>query len=96
VNVSYIVSRIEKTFQSKQLERKNCGNSLSDHPWTASYAVGLAAVGIGAHHAGLELSDKRLVEELFINRVLRVVVATSVSWTFAYIFHSECSFRHLF
>jgi ATP-dependent DNA helicase HFM1/MER3 len=40
--------------------------------------VELAAAGIGAHHAGLDLSDKRLVEELFINRVLRVVVATSV------------------
>ncbi|KAI0306724.1 P-loop containing nucleoside triphosphate hydrolase protein, partial [Multifurca ochricompacta] len=37
----------------------------------------LAAAGIGAHHAGLELSDKRSVEELFMNRVLRVVVATS-------------------
>ncbi|KAH9966525.1 P-loop containing nucleoside triphosphate hydrolase protein [Russula dissimulans] len=37
----------------------------------------LAAGGIGAHHAGLELSDKRLVEELFMNRILRVVVATS-------------------
>jgi ATP-dependent DNA helicase HFM1/MER3 len=41
-------------------------------------AVELAAAGIGAHHAGLELSDKRLVEELFMNKVLRVVVATSV------------------
>ena len=66
-------------FQNKHLERKNCGNSLSEQTWTTPYAVGLAAVGIGAHHAGLELSDKRLVEELFINRVLRVVVATSVS-----------------
>ncbi|KAH9001412.1 Sec63 Brl domain-containing protein [Lactarius akahatsu] len=37
----------------------------------------LAAAGIGAHHAGLELSDKRLVEELFTNRILRVIVATS-------------------
>ncbi|KAI9460032.1 P-loop containing nucleoside triphosphate hydrolase protein [Russula earlei] len=37
----------------------------------------LAAAGIGAHHAGLELSDKRVVEELFLNKVLRVVVATS-------------------
>ncbi|KAI0273477.1 Sec63 Brl domain-containing protein [Gloeopeniophorella convolvens] len=37
----------------------------------------LAAAGIGAHHAGLELADKRLVEELFLNKVLRVVVATS-------------------
>jgi len=41
----------------------------------------LAAAGIGAHHAGLELSDKRLVEELFLNRILRVVVATSVGWS---------------
>jgi replicative superfamily II helicase len=47
-----------------------------------SIIVGLAAAGIGAHHAGLELSDKRLVEELFMSRVLRVVVATSVSWSF--------------
>ncbi|KAH9005003.1 P-loop containing nucleoside triphosphate hydrolase protein [Lactarius hatsudake] len=39
--------------------------------------VELAAAGIGAHHAGLELSDKRLVEELFTNRILRVIVATS-------------------
>ena len=38
------------------------------------------AAGIGAHHAGLELPDKRLVEELFMNRILRVVVATSVCW----------------
>ncbi|KAH9060008.1 P-loop containing nucleoside triphosphate hydrolase protein [Lactarius vividus] len=37
----------------------------------------LAAAGIGAHHAGLELSDKRLVEELFTNRILRIIVATS-------------------
>jgi superfamily II RNA helicase len=45
---------------------------------TSHHNVGLAAAGIGAHHAGLELSDKRLVEELFMNRVLRVVAATSV------------------
>jgi hypothetical protein len=43
-----------------------------------SLGVELAAAGIGAHHAGLEISDKRLVEELFMNKVLRVVVATSV------------------
>lgn len=50
---------------------------------TAAYfflpiVVELAAAGIGAHHAGLDISDKRLVEELFMDGVLRVVVATSV------------------
>ncbi|KAH9180405.1 P-loop containing nucleoside triphosphate hydrolase protein [Lactarius sanguifluus] len=49
---------------NKQLERKLAASEL-------------AAAGIGAHHAGLELSDKRLVEELFTNRILRVIVATS-------------------
>lgn len=77
---SLYIFRIEKTFQSKQLESKICGNSTSDY-LLPTYPVELAAAGIGAHHAGLELPDKRLVEELFMNRVLRVVVATSVSWT---------------
>jgi replicative superfamily II helicase len=80
-------SRIEKSFQSKQLESKLCRThwqaSISDCLLTAPYSVELAAVGIGAHHAGLEFSDKRLVEELFLNRILRVVVATSVSWIVA-------------
>ncbi len=48
--------------------------------------VELAAAGIGAHHAGLDLSDRRLVEELFTNRVLRVVVATSVCYLLICIF----------
>jgi len=56
-----------------------------------TYPVELAAVGIGAHHAGLDLSDKRLVEELFMSRILRVVVATSVSWTLASIFRGCCN-----
>ncbi|KAH7107592.1 Sec63 Brl domain-containing protein [Auriculariales sp. MPI-PUGE-AT-0066] len=37
----------------------------------------LAAVGIGVHNAGLHYQDRLLVEELFVNRVLRVVCATS-------------------
>ncbi|VDB82695.1 unnamed protein product [Peniophora sp. CBMAI 1063] len=37
----------------------------------------LAAAGIGAHNAGLALEDKRAIEELFINKTLRVVVCTS-------------------
>ncbi|KAI0032811.1 P-loop containing nucleoside triphosphate hydrolase protein, partial [Vararia minispora EC-137] len=39
--------------------------------------IGLVGVGIGAHHAGLSPDDKRAIEELFLNKTLRVVVATS-------------------
>jgi superfamily II RNA helicase len=39
--------------------------------------IELAAAGIGAHNAGLSLEDRRAVEELFLNKILRVVVATS-------------------
>lgn len=38
----------------------------------------LALVGIGVHHAGLTLEDRRCTEELFLSKVLRVVVSTSV------------------
>jgi len=54
----------------------------------------LAAAGIGAHHAGLEIPDKRLVEELFMNGILRVVVATSVSRLLA--IRCGCNFPYLF
>ncbi|TFY75843.1 hypothetical protein EWM64_g8169 [Hericium alpestre] len=39
--------------------------------------IELAQAGIGAHHAGLTIDDKRTVESLFLNKTLRVVVATS-------------------
>ncbi|TFY71871.1 hypothetical protein EVG20_g1121 [Dentipellis fragilis] len=37
----------------------------------------LAQVGIGAHHAGLTIDDKRAVEDLYLRKILPVVVATS-------------------
>lgn len=40
----------------------------------------LAVVGIGVHHAGLNMDDRRLTEELYLNGTLRVVVATSVCY----------------
>ena len=37
--------------------------------------------GIGLHHAGLVETDRRLVEELFVNRKVQVLVATStLAW----------------
>lgn len=36
------------------------------------------------HHAGLTLDDRRAVEDLYINKILRVVVATSVRLVFSF------------
>ncbi|KAI0310640.1 Sec63 Brl domain-containing protein, partial [Amylostereum chailletii] len=48
-----------------------------EHTFTDKRLEKLAQAGIGAHHAGLNVADKRIVEDLFLNKVLRVVVATS-------------------
>ncbi|KAL5476424.1 HFM1_2 [Sanghuangporus weigelae] len=37
----------------------------------------LAKVGLGVHHAGLSLDDRRAIEELYLDGTLRVVCATS-------------------
>ncbi|KAL5529500.1 hypothetical protein ACEPAG_5485 [Sanghuangporus baumii] len=37
----------------------------------------LAKVGIGVHHAGLSLDDRRAIEDLYLDGTLRVVCATS-------------------
>lgn len=39
----------------------------------------LAANGIGVHHAGMSMDDRRATESLYLNKILRVVVCTSVS-----------------
>ncbi|KAJ3970368.1 hypothetical protein EV361DRAFT_802192 [Lentinula raphanica] len=36
-----------------------------------------ATLGIGVHHAGLTPSDRRAIEELFLSKILRVVIATT-------------------
>ncbi|TFK76347.1 P-loop containing nucleoside triphosphate hydrolase protein [Pluteus cervinus] len=37
----------------------------------------LATIGIGIHHAGMILDDRRLVEDLYLQKQLQVVVSTS-------------------
>ncbi|KAF8623461.1 hypothetical protein AX15_006245 [Amanita polypyramis BW_CC] len=37
----------------------------------------LASLGIGVHHAGLTVEDRRTVEDMFIKGLLRIVAATS-------------------
>ncbi len=41
--------------------------------------IEFATIGIGAHHAGLSMDDRRATEQLFLKKVLRILVATSVS-----------------
>jgi len=42
-----------------------------EHPDFAQY-------GIGVHHAGLTLEDRRATEALYLKKILRIVIATSV------------------
>ncbi|PCH39192.1 nucleoside triphosphate hydrolase protein, partial [Wolfiporia cocos MD-104 SS10] len=37
----------------------------------------LAACGIGVHHAGMNMDDRRAMEDLYIRKVLRIIFATS-------------------
>ncbi|OAX41690.1 P-loop containing nucleoside triphosphate hydrolase protein [Rhizopogon vinicolor AM-OR11-026] len=37
----------------------------------------LASLGIGVHHAGLTIDDRKAVEDLYLRKVLRVLLATS-------------------
>jgi ATP-dependent DNA helicase HFM1/MER3 len=38
----------------------------------------LADFGIGVHHAGLAMEDRKKVENMFLKGLLRIVIATSV------------------
>ena len=38
-------------------------------------------MGIAVHHAGLSMDDRKAVEELYLQKTLRVLVATSVRLT---------------
>ena len=40
--------------------------------------IELSAAGVGVHHAGMTLDDRRVTEGLFLKSVLKVVVCTSV------------------
>lgn len=39
----------------------------------------LAACGIGIHHAGMSMDDRRATEDLYLRKLLRILFATSVS-----------------
>ena len=69
--------RIDHVFNDKKLH----GLSFRIRTLTIvlNFHKELAAIGIGIHHAGLSMSDRHAVEDLYLKFVLKVVVATSVS-----------------
>jgi len=44
-------------------------------------SIELSAAGVGVHHAGMTLDDRRATEDLFLKSTLKVVVCTSVRST---------------
>ena len=59
-----------------------------------SFFTELALCGIGVHHAGMTLDDRRTTEDLYLNKLLRVVVATSVSlYVVRYILPQDASLQ---
>ncbi|KAG5724012.1 ATP-dependent DNA helicase MER3 [Termitomyces sp. T112] len=66
------------------LEAENGRKSLpwshpkrNEHSFHDKRLADLASVGIGVHHAGLTLDDRKATETLYLNGTLRVIVATS-------------------
>ena len=48
--------------------------------FSRSILLELAGLGIGVHHAGLTMEDRKTVEDMFIKGLLRIVIATSVEY----------------
>ncbi|PPQ81219.1 LOW QUALITY PROTEIN: hypothetical protein CVT25_015743 [Psilocybe cyanescens] len=50
-----------------------------DHIFQDRRLSELASVGIGVHHAGITMDDRRATEHLYMKRFLRILIATSPS-----------------
>lgn len=57
-----------------------------DHHFHDKALAELAITGIGVHHAGLQFDDRRAIEDLYLKKILRVIVCTSV-WPIGCYFH---------
>ncbi|OCH92100.1 P-loop containing nucleoside triphosphate hydrolase protein, partial [Obba rivulosa] len=59
---------------------ENAAENKQSLPWSRPLRyvfLELAACGIGVHHAGMTMSDRRTIEDLFLKKILRIVVSTS-------------------
>ncbi|OAD58452.1 Activating signal cointegrator 1 complex subunit 3 [Eufriesea mexicana] len=55
-------------------------NSILDHVQDSNLKLTLA-FGIGLHHAGLQEKDRKIVEELFVNNKIQVLITTAtLAW----------------
>ena len=50
-----------------------------DYQFHDKVLADLALAGVGVHHAGLSFDDRRATEDLYLKKILRVIVSTSVS-----------------
>ena len=71
-------SRIIHAFQDKHLGGMHVFSPYM-LPNLKADSIELATLGIGVHHAGISMDDRRAIEDLFMKKILKVVVATSVS-----------------
>ncbi|TEB26532.1 P-loop containing nucleoside triphosphate hydrolase protein, partial [Coprinellus micaceus] len=70
-------TKLPWTRPPRQAPTKSACDSRSPKPlWLLAY-LGSKPFGIGVHHAGLDSEDRRSMEKLYIQRTLRVLVATS-------------------
>ena len=66
---------MNRSFHDKKLESRGL---FSLKIMTKMMGTELAKAGLGVHHAGLSLDDRRSTEELFLGGTLRIICATSV------------------
>ncbi|TFK30070.1 P-loop containing nucleoside triphosphate hydrolase protein [Coprinopsis marcescibilis] len=75
------------TAEQLMKEYKECENKRLPVPWTHPSRIDVAfydkklsefgSYGIGVHHAGLTMEDRRSTEQLYIQKQIRILVATS-------------------
>ncbi|EAU88744.2 ATP-dependent DNA helicase MER3 [Coprinopsis cinerea okayama7 len=76
-----------QTAEQLMKEYKECETKRLPVPWTHPSRVDtsfhdkklteLVSYGIGVHHAGLTMEDRRAIEQLYIQKLIRVLVTTS-------------------
>jgi ATP-dependent DNA helicase HFM1/MER3 len=71
-------------FLVKSASELKCSSASSAHllqresrKFTDKKLASLVAEGVGYHHAGLDIQDRRIIEELFLNGLLPVICTTS-------------------
>ncbi|KAG2077885.1 P-loop containing nucleoside triphosphate hydrolase protein [Suillus decipiens] len=71
-----LAKEYEETMKANQLLPWNMPLQI-DQTFHDKDLAPLAALGIGVHHAGLTIGDRKSIEDLYLRKVLRVLLATS-------------------